>query len=216
MKSFSIRQLFESTPRIEALNAIQRNPLAFKGALNEAEFIDMRLSPQRSRVGILYDIRWCQNFKGSNTALVVMTSVGKVLWTNDEQARQRPWHACYGNWLPKRLNRTEPLFPLWTSEDAQLWASDPETATTQTEAPASSPNAGHEAVDPQGDYVLEFGQLSVSGLSAQIYIGHVAGMDGAPPDMGELSDLEIINGFPQWSSLLEVAEHHIYQVSTNS
>ena len=60
------------------------------------------------------------------------------------------------------------------------------------------------------DYVLKFGSLTVSALRAQIYIGHVSGLDGAKPDMGELSDAEIITGFPQWSSVMEIRELYVY------
>jgi hypothetical protein len=184
----------------------------FTGALNEAEFIDMRLSPQRSRAGILYDIKWCQEFEGSNTALVVLTGVGNVLWSNDEQARQRPWRARYGDWNPTRSTSAGPPFPPWISSDMNegLWAADAQGSPTQTVAPLSPSTPGRARFDSRSDYILEFGQLSVTGHTAHIYIGHIEGLDGAPPDMGEFSDREIIAGFPQWSSMMAVHEHHKY------
>ena len=50
----------------------------------------------------------------------------------------------------------------------------------------------------QDAYELAFGQLSASGVTAQIYVGHIRGLDGALPDTNELSDDGIINEFPQW------------------
>jgi hypothetical protein len=60
------------------------------------------------------------------------------------------------------------------------------------------------------EYVLTFDWLSVSGLAARLYLGRIDGLDGAPPDMTELSDAEIIAGFPQWSSVIEVHEYYTY------
>jgi hypothetical protein len=102
MKSYPVSHLYEVVPEVESTTPPGPNPLSSVGALNEAEFIDMRLSPQRSRVGLLIDTRFCEDF------------------------------------------------------------------------------------------------------------GHVSGLDGAIPDMGELSDAEIITGFPQWSSVMEIREHYVY------
>jgi hypothetical protein len=210
MNSYSVSQLYEFTPEVAWKKALQRNPLVFVGALDEAEFIDMRLSPQRSRVGILCDIRWCRDFEGSNTALVVLTGVGNVSWSNDDHARQRPWHAQYGDWEPKRYARVGPPFPPWTASSGDMWAlraSDSLTNREAVDAP-SIPEGARE--DGLASYTLDFGRVTVSGLAAQIYLGQIGGLDAAPPDMGELSDREIVAGFPQWSSVMEVKEHHMY------
>ncbi|KZS67695.1 hypothetical protein A4G27_01815 [Mycobacterium kansasii] len=66
------------------------------------------------------------------------------------------------------------------------------------------------AIEKLTEYVLKFDWFSMSGLTARIYIGHVDGLDGAPPDMTELSDAEIIAGFPQWESVMEVREQYTY------
>jgi hypothetical protein len=66
--------------------------------VNEAEFIEFRFSAQRSRVGIFFDVRGL-GFEGSKAALVVLTGVGKVSWSNDE-LRQYPWRARRGDWEP--------------------------------------------------------------------------------------------------------------------
>jgi hypothetical protein len=63
-------------------------------------------------------------------------------------------------------------------------------------------------IKSSSEYILKFDCLSLSGLSAQIYIGHIDGLNSAPPDMTQLSDAEIIAGFPQWSSVMEVREHY--------
>jgi hypothetical protein len=60
--------------------------------------------------------------------------------------------------------------------------------------------------------VLRFDWLSISGLAARIYIGRADGFDGAQPDMTVLSDAEIIAGFPQWSSIIDVNEYYTYFV----
>lgn len=210
MNFYPVSELYEFTPDVESKSSLQRNPLTFIGALNEAEFIDLRLSPQRSRVGILCDIQWCRGFEDSNTALVVVTGVGNVVWSNDDAVRQRPWHARYANWDPKRSARAGPPFPLWNSGDVDMRALDASSGPRQVEG-LDSP-ASPEGLSPGGlaEYILKFGRLSVSGLGARIYIGHIEGIDGAPPDMGELSDAEIISGFPQWSSIMEVREHYSY------
>jgi hypothetical protein len=203
MNSYSVSQLYEFTPEIASNKPFSRNPLVFVGALDEAEFIDMRVSPQRSRAGILCDIRWCRDFEGSNTALVVLTGVGDVSWSNDDEARQRPWHAQYGDWEPKRYARVGPPFPPWVANGGDTWALHASDAFT--------PSIPEDTRDRElASYILDFGRVSVSGLAAQIYLGHIGGLDGAPPDMGELSDGEIVAGFPQWSSVMEVRAHHVY------
>jgi hypothetical protein len=85
---YSINELYEFAPDVGSTAAPRRNPLIEQGALNEAEFIDMRVSPQRSRAGVIFDIRWC-DFEGSNAALVVLTGIGKIVWSNDAN-RQQP------------------------------------------------------------------------------------------------------------------------------
>ena len=89
------------------------------------------------------------------------------------------------------------------SDDADTWAKDADhgTAVHPTTVPA---------VEKLPEYVLRFDWLSISGLSARIYIGHIDGLDGAPPDMTELPDAEIIAGFPQWSSVMDVREYYRY------
>ncbi|OBF04186.1 hypothetical protein A5730_20465 [Mycobacterium sp. ACS4054] len=193
MSLHPVGQLYEFTPEVQPTFS-RRNPLVFVGALDEAEFIDMRLSPQRSRVGVLCAIQWCRDFAGSNVALVVLNGVGSVSWSNDDQWRQRPWHAQYGDWGPKRSAGAP--FPAWSAGNDDSWAVD-----------ASSPP---EPAGAAPGYLLQFGRLSVSGQAARIYIGHIEGLGEAPPDMGELSDAEIIAGFPQWSSVMEVREYYTY------
>ena len=200
MSQYPVSQLYEFTPEVQPTSSSRRNPLVFVGALDEAEFIDMRLSPQRSRVGVLCAIQWCRDFEGSNAALAVLTGVGGVSWSNDDQSRQRPWHAQYGDWEPKRSAPGGAPFPPWNAAREDSWAVDA----------ASSPA---EAVGPPTDYILQFGRLSVSSKAARIYIGHIEGLGDAPPDMGELPDAEIIAGFPQWSSVMEVREYYSYPVT---
>jgi len=160
-----------------------------KGPLNEAEFIDMRFSAQRSRVGIIFDIRGI-GFEGSNTALVVLTGVGKVSWSNDE-LRQYPWRARRGEWEPTTASWTKPQE--WWRKGADLWALDAAGASAKTSAPTTTPDATDNAMP---EYILHFEWLTVSALGAEMYLGYVEGMDGPPPNMGEESDAELIAGFP--------------------
>ena len=198
MSAYSISELYEFTPDVGLTRSSRPNPLTTQGALNEAEFIDMRLSPQRSRVGAIFDIRWC-DFEKSNTALVVLTGVGNVAWSNDAR-RHHPWYSTRGYWMPS----TSEFLPPVTSNDADTWAKDADHTET----------AVHPKIMPLvrklPEYVLRFDWLSLSGLAAQIYIGHIDGLDGTPPDMTELSDAEIIAGFPQWSSAMDVHEHYAH------
>lgn len=197
MNPYPIQELYEFTPDVGLTASSRFNPLTAEGALNEAEFIDMRLSPQRSRTGVLFDVRGI-GFEGSNTALVVLTGVGKSVWSNDD-TRQHPWHARRGDWAPTTSVWTKPA-QSWTV-GSDLWAVD--ASHVAVAAPAVENNKLPE-------YILDFGSLTVSGLTARIYLGHVEGLDEAPPDMTELADNEIIAGFPQWSSLMTVREHYVF------
>jgi hypothetical protein len=179
------------------------NLLTEEGALNEAEFIDMRLSPQRSRAGVLLDVQGI-GFEGSNTALVVLTGVGKAAWSNDE-TRQHPWYARRGDWTPTTSVWTKPS-QQWTT-GSPLWAND---AVDASQVVTAAPPINKPANNKLPEYILGFDSLTVSGLRAQIYLGHVDGLGEAPPDMTELSDAEIIAGFPQWSSIMNVREHYLY------
>jgi hypothetical protein len=197
VSSYSINELYEFTPDVP-IRGQRANPLPMPGALNEAEFIDLRLSPQRSRAGMIFDVKWC-DFEGSNTALVVLTSVGKITWVNGDN-RQRPWYSTRGNWVPA----TSGWYPPTTAGSGQAWAKDldePDDALASMTLPT---------IHKLSEYVLGFDWLSASGLSAQIYLGHIDGLDGAAPDMSELSDAEIIAGYPQWSSVMKVREHYVY------
>jgi hypothetical protein len=197
MSVYSINELYESTPDVGLTASSRVNPLIEQGALNEAEFIDMRLSPQRSRVGVIFDVRWC-DFERSNAALVVLTGVGRVTWSNDA-SRQHPWYSTRGYWTPTTSEFSPPVTP----ESRDRWAKDvdrPETASYLKTVPALK----------LPEYILGFDWLSLSGLAARIYIGHIDGLDGTPPDMTELSDAKIIAGFPQWSSVMEVREHYTH------
>lgn len=202
MDFYPINRLYDFTPKVESRTSARRNPLTYAGALNEAEFIDIRLSPQRSRAGILFDTRLCGDFEGSNTALVVLTGVGKALWSNDNSTRRHPWHAEYGCLAPRTAILSE-----GHSCGEDMWAVDVPNASEEAAVSLSTPK--NEA-NSMSEYILVFGSLSVTALGAQIYIGHVDGLDGAIPDMTEFSDAEIIAGFPQWSSVMEVREHYRY------
>lgn len=199
MNAYSINELYEFTPDVGVTVSSRRNPLVEAGALNEAEFIDMRVSPQRSRVGVIFDIQWC-DFEGSNAALVVLTSVGKVSWSNDA-IRQHPWYSTRGYWTP----RESEWYPAIANGNKDRWAKDADIPETAAVDSTTVPT-----INKLREYILGFDWLSVSGLIAQIYIGHISGLDSAPPDMSELSDADIIAGYPQWSSVLEVREHYIY------
>ncbi|ACC41812.1 Phagosome maturation inhibitor, PmiA [Mycobacterium marinum M] len=195
MRSHSMNELYELAPDIRLPTSTRPNPLIDRGALNEAEFIDMRLSPQRSRVGVIFDIRWC-DFTNSNAALLVLTCVGRVAWSNDA-SRQHPWYSTRGYWIPETILGA-------AARGDELWAKDasgPETAARMTAMPP---------VENQAEYILKFDWLSISGLTARIYIGHIDGLGDAPPDMTDSSDAEIIAGFPQWSSTMEVHEYYTY------
>ncbi|MGV7360501.1 hypothetical protein LAUMK4_03009 [Mycobacterium persicum] len=198
MNAYSIRELYEFAPEVMLTTASRANPLIEQGALNEAEFIDMRLSPQRSRAGVIFDIRW-SGFEDSNTALVVVTGVGKVAWSNDA-SRQYPWYSTRGYWTPTTSNSP----PLIAPNGGDIWARDADRPGTVAD-PRAMP-----AIEKLTEYVLNFDWLSLSGLTARIYIGHVDGLGGAPPDMTEFSDAEIIAGFPQWESVMEVREQYTY------
>jgi hypothetical protein len=95
----SINELYEVAPDVGSTTSSRPNPLIGNGALNEAEFIDMRLSPQRSRAGVIVDIRWCDS-ANSNVALVVLTGLGKVAWSNDGNSRRHKWYSTRGYWTP--------------------------------------------------------------------------------------------------------------------
>ncbi|BBZ12618.1 hypothetical protein [Mycobacterium branderi] len=203
MSHYSINELYEFAPKVELRASSRLNPLTEEGALNEAEFIDMRLSPQRSRAGVLLDIRGI-GFEGSNTALLVLTGVGKAGWTSDD-TRQHPWYARRGDWTPTTSVWNKPAQP-WTA-GSPLWAHD---AVDASHVATAAPPIDKPANNKLPEYIVGFGSLAVSALSAQIYLGHVDGLGEAPPDMTELSDAEIIAGFPQWSSIMEVREHYVY------
>lgn len=116
-----------------------------------------------------------------------------------------PWHARYAGWQPEIHPWTGHPLPPWFGGRDHVWALDAEEPSA-----ASAPTGSDNENELVHEYILDFERLSVSALSAQIYIGHVDGMDGAPPDMTELSDAEIIAGFPQWSSVMGVHEHYVY------
>lgn len=198
MSAYSINELYELTPRIRLRGLSQLNPLTEQGALDEAEFIDMRLSSQRSRAGVLFDVRWC-NFENSNTAMVVLTGVRNIAWSNDT-TWHHPWYSMRGHWTPTTSEFSASIPP----DRDPAWANDADCHET-TAYPTATP-----AIMKVPEYVLNFERLSVTGLAAQICIGNIDGLDGAPPDMTELSDAEIIAGFPQWSSVMEVHDHYTY------
>lgn len=210
MNLYPVSHLYEFMPEVEVTSR-RPNPLGIVGALNDAEFIDMRISPQRSRAGILCDIKWCADFEGANTALVVLLGIGSIFWSNDEKSRQLPWHARYVTWEPQTATGNGlPSTPLAVESAHDQWALDvpniPQAAATV--APTSAPAATEDG--EREEYKLQLGRLSVSALGAALYIGHVDGLDGAPPDMTELGDAEIIVGYPQWSSIIKVREFYAY------
>jgi hypothetical protein len=219
MKSYPIKELYEFTPDIGAVPSERDNPLTRNGSLNAAEFIDMRLSIQRSRVGIIFDIRQLP-FEGSNTALLVLTGIGNAHWNNDW--KQQPWTTRQGNWEPTTSLRAKLSSPPEIAQEVTAqggWALDaPEALTTiptESTAPQHIPK-DHPIPEPTliPEYTLTrtgiWDRLAISGLSAEMYVGHVDGMDGPPPAMRADADAAIIAGFPQWSSVMTVNEHYYY------
>jgi hypothetical protein len=206
MTRYSINELYVFTPEVGSSTFQRPNPLTEKGALNAAEFVDMQIAAQRSRVGIIFDIRGL-SFDGSNTALLVLTGVGNVSWDN-ETSEQSNWTARPGNWEPSTSQRPKPgpriKDPGW-ARDAPL---TPVTAVDNTTPQLKS------AESMLTEFTLSraglWDGLTVSGLQVEMYIGHVEGMDDSPPDMGGEPDAAIIAGFPQWSSVMTVREHYRY------
>jgi hypothetical protein len=90
-----------------------------------------------------------------------------------------------------------------------MWALDAADASNEATLSLST-TARSETNSISPEYILEFGSLSVSSLKVQIYIGHIDVLGMGIPDMTELSDTEIIAGFPQWSSQMEVREYYSY------
>src|SRR5262245_35483636 len=84
MNSYSIDDLYAFTPTVEPSSFERLNPLTETGSLDEAELIDVRLSAQRLRGGMILDLGPSLCFRGPNTALVVLTSVGKVSWDTSD------------------------------------------------------------------------------------------------------------------------------------
>ena len=206
MNSYLVGQLYESTPKLDLGTSREWNPLTEVGSLNEAEFIDMRLTPQRSRLGIIFDTRLCGDFEGSNAALVVLSQARNVSWANTGSG-QHPWRAQYGSMYPRTSGRNE-ASSSWITNTNDMWALDASGAANQASDPLSTSHGVQDG--PLREYTLEFGSLLVTASRAQMYVGHIEGLDGAIPDMSELSDAEIIAGYPQWSSLMEVREHYVH------
>lgn len=102
MTSLSINQLYESMPEVETDSFERLNPLTDNGSLTEAEIVDVRLSAQCSRAGIIVDLRSSLHFVGPNVALVVLTGVSKVSWGNRDSHLWGPnsWGPFYASWEP--------------------------------------------------------------------------------------------------------------------
>ena len=102
MNSYSIDDLYAFTPEVETDSFERLNPLTDNGSLTEAEIVDVRLSAQRSRVGIIVDLRSALYFAAPNAALVVLTGVTDVSWHNRDSHVWGPhsWGAFYASWEP--------------------------------------------------------------------------------------------------------------------
>lgn len=108
MDSYSINHLYEFTPDVGVTASDQQNPLTEVGSLDEAELVDIRLSAQRARLGMLFDLRGSLGFSEPNTALVVLTGVASARW-DDSQGRRggiRDWTARWGDWVPTVADET--------------------------------------------------------------------------------------------------------------
>ncbi|WIM88559.1 hypothetical protein PT015_03415 [Candidatus Mycobacterium wuenschmannii] len=103
MGSYSIDQLYHFTPDVASRQTDQANPLIESDSLNEAELVDIRLSAQRGRVGLLLDLRGALGFPEYNTALAVLTGVASVDWSDDggRQLGSTDWKARWGDWEPR-------------------------------------------------------------------------------------------------------------------
>ena len=233
MNSHPIKELYEFTPHIESGPSDRPNPLTTKGSLNGAEFIDIRLSTQRSRVGIIFDIRGL-TFEGSNTALLVLTGVGNASWSAEKGPHS--WAARPGDWQPTTALRPNPPPPLWAggkewAQTGGLWAMDAAGLSSATAAgtPTSDHVSNASTIPPAADSALpqrvpedktiaeytltrmgSSDSLTVSAHHAELYVGHVEGMDVPRPGMCDESDASVIVGFPQWSSVIVVREHYSY------
>lgn len=233
MNSYSISELYEFAPDIESRPSNGPNVLTEKGSLNGAEFIEIRISAQRSRVGIIFDIRGL-SFDGSNTAVLVLTGVGNVSWSDERS--QNSWTARPGNWEPTSVLRPKPSPP--SLADGTAWAQRGELramdVAEQLSASAIESTESKRALDggtmatdarsttsqpiAEGDTAAEYilcrtglyDRLAVSAHHARIYVGHVDGMDGPCPDMRQQSNALSTAYSPQWSSVMVVHEHYSY------
>jgi hypothetical protein len=100
MNSYSMNELYDFAPDVEPGSFERLNPLTTHGSLLESELIDVRVSAQRSRAGIIFDLRSSLYFAGPTTALVVLIGTGNISWDNDGYRRCRPWGARYSDWEP--------------------------------------------------------------------------------------------------------------------
>lgn len=80
---------------------------------------------------------------------------------------------------------------------------------------ADSPLPEHKSEDTlMSEYTLDragiWDRLIVSALRAEMYVGHVEGMDSPPPNATEEPNAIITANLPQWSSVMTVHEHYSY------
>lgn len=209
MNDYYVGQLYETTPKFGFASG-QKDPEFYIEALDESECIDVRISLQRSRAGMLLDTRFCGGLRGANAALVVLTGVGQVSWQNDGELREHPWHARYGKLSLEKSAWVKAGTTLATARDDHLWALDVDNPATALSAGAVSATPGQKH-QQMPEYVVTFGSLLVSALRVLIYVGHIDDLDSAPPDMTELSDEHIIAGFAQWSSVMSVHQYCEWQ-----
>lgn len=171
MNPYSINELYEFTPEVELRTSSRINALTAEGALNDAEF--HRYAPLGAAFTCRSPLRCPRDcFEGSNTALVVLTGVGKAAWSSDE-SRKHPWYARRGYWTPTTSAWIKPSQP-WTT-GSHLWAGD---AVDASHAATAVPRIDKAVNKELPEYILGFDSLRISGLGAQIYIGHVEGLDG--------------------------------------
>ena len=172
-----VQDLFGHPGRRSFAAKPEMDPLTEDDSLTESQLLALRFNAGVNSFGLLLDLRQSIQLRSANTGVLIVHEVERFSWQQRLQEIEKQMME------QEIASSSGPLYRGWS-----VIASEPRPTEHFNLKLLFAPGA----------------EMSVSGASAEFFMGKVAGIGGAAVSFAESSSKEIDASLPHWDSRIEV------------
>lgn len=115
-----VEDLLSPDPALRRFAQPEMDPLTERGALQEAQLLDVRVDALRSTVGLLFELRLALQLREANTGVLVARGVRELSWAAGPRSTEKTAWTVGGS-IPRNADRLFGLeLGMWPAPGAQL------------------------------------------------------------------------------------------------